>query len=201
MVTVDVIAGPMFSGKTEELIRRLRRASYAGKRILVIKPKIDTRTENKIVARLKKSEVKFEPAAEFPAYPVESLEELEKLFKETNPEILGIDEAQFLKDWFLIFLYKLLQNSAQVSVTVIIVGLDKDAWGKPFGIMPQLMALADHVDKEEAVCFKCGSLNAVMTQKKSLGSGEQIEVGDFELYEARCRICWTPPREISDNPA
>lgn len=204
MVRLEVIAGPMFSGKSEELIRRLRKAQYGRKEILVIKPKIDKRTENRIVARQKKAEgLGFEPHDELEAIPIGSEEELRNLIIEKRPKVIGIDEAQFFGDWIVGFLELLMKKMAEPNrvgeaprgeLLIIAAGLDLDAWRKPFGPMPILMAIADEVKKETAVCFECHGKygSAIYTHKKG-GTGQQIEVGDAELYEARCRTCHRIP--------
>ena len=204
MVRLEVIAGPMFSGKSEELIRRLRRARHGGKEILVIKPKIDKRTENRIVARQKKVEgLGFEPHDELEAIPIENEEELRDLIIKKRPKVIGIDEVQFFGGWLVGFLELLMKMMAATNhageaprgeLLIIAAGLDLDAWRKPFGPMPTLMAMADKVDKETAVCFECHDKYgpAIFTQKKG-GPGQQIEVGDAELYEARCRTCHKIP--------
>jgi thymidine kinase len=184
----------MFSGKSEELIRRLKRESYAEKKILAVKPRIDTRTENAIAARSKnKVSGKFEPSFQFEAIPVAGQDEFEELVAREKPDVLAIDEAQFFGDWLPSVLDVII--GMRFVDKVIIAGLDMDAWGRPFGPMPALLAMADDFRKETAVCFHCKSAPANMTYKVSRGSGEQVEVGDAGLYEARCRNCWTPPPE------
>lgn len=202
MVTVEVIIGPMFSGKTEELIKRLRKVTYAKKKVIAVKPKIDTRAEN-IVTRFKRAaHHPFEPKEEFPARKISSKEELLAIVYNERPDVLAIDEAQFLGEWFFNeFLVPLKKKEDELGfdMRLIISGLDTDAWRNPFGIMPLLIAAADNgLTKEMAVCFRCGK-SATLTQKKSKGSGQQIEVGDSELYEARCLACWTPPEEQVDS--
>lgn len=202
MVTIEVITGPMFSGKSEELIRQLKRATYAKQKILAIKPGIDTRNETPdIVTRvMKAAENLFEPSDKFPASPIHAQEELKNLMSDEQPDILAADEAQFFEEWFYEFIENLKLNRKDLCLKIVIAGLDMDAWGEPFGPMPKLLAIADIVRKETAVCFKCKNPNATatMTQKLSHSNGSHIEIGDAELYEARCLNCWTPPEE---NPA
>ena len=193
--TMVVITGPMFSGKSEDIIGRLRRAVEGEKRVLVIKPKKDSRTSNEIVSRGRRNG-KFEIIERFPAYPIATLDELKAIFKAKDPEVLGIDEAQFFEPWFFEFVFELLRSRRDISI--IVSGLDTDAWGRPFGIMPNLMAIADETVKKKAICARCKDEEAIMSQKKTAGSGGQIEVGDFDKYEPRCRKCHTPPEE---NPA
>lgn len=197
MVTIEVITGPMFSGKSEELIKRLRKVTYAKKKVIAVKPAIDTRTQN-IVTRIKKATQNvFEPKEEFPARKITSQNELLAIVHDERPDILAVDEAQFFDTWFyheFIVSMKKMEDKLGFNMRIIISGLDTDAWGKPFGIMPLLITAAEIISKETAVCFQCGKL-ATLTQKKSKGTGQQIEVGDSELYEARCIACWTPPEE------
>lgn len=196
MARLVVITGPMFSGKSEELIRLLRRQDIAKKRILVVKPTVDTRTGNCIASRRKGKSGKFENSEEFPATPIGSREELEHLFFKVETDVLALDEAQFFGPWIVDFVQGLIEKKSVHKI--IVAGLDMDAWGKPFGPMPELLAMADEVKKETAVCFRCGreEVPAVITQKLAKGSGEQVEVGNADLYGACCRDCWTtPPKE------
>ena len=183
----------MFSGKTEELIRVLRRSQIAGKRILVIKPDIDTRSSAEIISRhqpdLNKRE--FTKANSFDAIPVASASHLLSIMQTISPTVIGIDEAQFFGVWLPGFLDELLTKHANADLTIVAAGLDRDAWRRPFGIMPQLLTMADEVQKETAICFVCKS-PAQYTQKLG-GTGAQVEVGDVEIYEARCRNCYTDP--------
>ena len=194
MARIEVITGPMFSGKSEELIRRLRRATHAEQNVLVVKPKIDTRTERKIASRRKKdnSEKGFEESDSFPAHEVGSAKELIDLVTEHEPDILAIDEAQFFQEWLLELITELLDRHESSNLTMIISGLDMDAWKKPFGIMPKLMAIADEVIKLTAVCFKCKKRPANLTYKGGGSSDKQIEVGS-KIYSARCRTCHKLP--------
>ena len=190
MTRLEVFTGPMFSGKSEELIRRLNRATYAEQNILVIKPRVDTRNESKIASRKKKDkkDVKFEEYSSFPAHEISTSKELIELVSQHKPDVLAIDEAQFFQEWLLELIDNLLDEKENTGFKIIVSGLDMDAWGKPFGIMPQLMAKANEVTKFTAVCFHCKKSDANLTYKKN-GSREQIEVGNFQIYEARCRKC------------
>ena len=193
MAYFKVITGPMFSGKTEELIRILRRSQIAGKHILVIKPRIDTRSGNEISSRQKTSPdaQKFTKFMDFPAKPIDSAEELSILLNEHQPDILALDEAQFFPDWIFEYIHNLLKERSQSELIIIAAGLDMDAWGKPFGPIPQLLAIADEVQKETAICFICKK-PANITQKL-VNTGKTVEVGDADIYEARCRVCHTIP--------
>lgn len=194
MARLEVITGPMFSGKSEELIRRLNRATYADQNVLVVKPKIDTRNESRIASRKKKNkkDVKFEECNSFPAHEINTSTELIELVNQNKPDVLAVDEAQFFQEWLLELIDELLDKEEGTNFKIIVSGLDMDAWKKPFGIMPQLMAKANEVTKFTAVCFRCKKNDANLTYKKS-GSMEQIEVGNFQTYEARCRVCHRLP--------
>lgn len=189
--TLTVITGPMFSGKSEELIRILRRAKIAKKKILVVKPDRDTRTEKEIAARATDDEERiFKKSATFPAHPVSTKDEIADLIEKSQCDILGVDEAQFFEYWFLDFLINLKRRKAGKNLKLIVAGLDMDAWGRTFGIMGDIMAAANEVQKLTAICFSCGE-PAIYTQKIG-GSKKQIEVGDREIYEARCENCFEP---------
>jgi thymidine kinase len=183
---ITVFTGPMFSGKTEALLVRLSRAKYAKKKILVVKPHKDLRTVDEIVSRrLKEEEKKFQKYSSMSANTVGSESELIELVNKTNCQIIGADECQFFPDWFV----SLTEYFAwRRGIDLVLSGLDIDAWRRPFGIMPQLIAIADEVQKFRAICFKCGK-EARFTQKLT-GSKEQIEIGDADKYEARCGDCY-----------
>lgn len=197
MAYLKVITGPMFSGKTEELIRILRRSELAGKKIIVIKPKLDSRSNGEITSRSTYSSFsrgetqEFSKSGSFPAVDIETSEELEELIRAEHPAIIGVDEAQFFGTWMFDYLAEILRRYNHVDLTILVAGLDMDAWRRPFGMMPHLMALADEVQKETAICFKCKG-PAMYTQKLS-DSTQQVEVGDADIYEARCRLCHVVP--------
>jgi thymidine kinase len=188
MPHLTVITGPMFSGKSEELIRLAKRQKYAKKKILTIKPRLDTR-QSSIRSRQVQDDGTITTHAELDAKEVSSREEFETLLAIENPDALFIDEAHFLGDWIIAALQKQLQEK---SLRIFVSGLDLTAWNEPFGPMPQLLALADEVIKLTAVCFQCGE-EANLTFKYAKGSGI-IQVGDGEIYEARCRKCWHIPK-------
>lgn len=196
MAYLKIITGPMFSGKTEELIRILHRSDLAGKKISVVKPRLDVRTADEIASRrtANAQSKDFAKSGSFPAQPVETADELLEIIKQQQPTILGIDEAQFFKPWLYDFLVELLRDKSDTDLMVLVAGLDMDAWGKPFGVMPQLMTLADEVQKETAICFRCKQ-PAIFTQKL-VSSDQQVEVGDSEIYEARCRVCHVLPETL-----
>lgn len=194
MARLEVITGPMFSGKSEELIRRLNRATYAEQNVLVIKPKIDTRNEKKIASRKKrdKKDTEFQESHSFPAQEVSTSKEFVELVSQHKPDVLAIDEAQFFQEWLLELIDEILDKETDTNFKIIVSGLDMDAWKKPFGIMPRLMAMADEVVKLTAVCFKCKKRPANLTHKGGGSSNKQIEVGS-KIYSARCRVCHRLP--------
>lgn len=177
--SVEVITGSMFCGKTDEMIRRLRRATIARQMVQVFKPAIDIRYDQvKVVSHA---------GTDFDAIPVKDAAEIrQKLADDTT--VVAIDEAQFLDDGIL----PLVQELADRGLRVIVAGLDLDFRGEPFGPMPRLMALAEEVDKLHAICIVCGGL-ASRTQRLVNGKPANYDdpvviVGADELYEARCRI-------------
>lgn len=169
---IEVICGSMFSGKTEELIRRIRRAEIAKQRVKVFKPKIDNRfSEFEIVSHSEQS---------FPSEVIErAVDILEKSF---DAEVIGIDEGQFFDGK----LVEVCQNLADSGRRVIVAGLDQDYRAQPFGPMPLLLSVAEYITKTLAVCVVCGA-PANRTQRVS-ASSEQILVGATNHYEARCRL-------------
>jgi thymidine kinase len=174
---VEVICGPMFSGKTEELLRRIRRAEIAKQKVQVFKPKIDTRYHA--------SDVVSHDAQRTGAVPVASVKQiLELLDKDT--EVVAIDEAQF----FDAAIVAIVDRLAAQGRRVIVAGLDQDYRGVPFEPMPALMAIAEYVTKLLAICVCCGN-PASRTQRRS-GGRERVEVGARDRYEARCRVCFDP---------
>ena len=188
--SIIVYTGPMFSGKSEMLTGRLRSRQRARKKVLCIKPLIDSRySTNEIVSkRLHEDGANFAPDKKFPAFPVDiqTCNMLSDLIESSKCEVLGVDEAQFFDVWLARFLDLRRDQGLEIHVA----GLDLDAWRLPFGCMPQIFAYADVVQKFTADCFVCGQ-PARFTQKKG-GSSEQIQVGAENLYEARCESCWTP---------
>jgi thymidine kinase len=174
---IEVIVGPMFSGKSEELIRRLRRAEIARQRVQIFKPLIDNRYgENEIVSH---------SGLGIRSDLVRTAEEvLERV--EPRTEVVGIDEAQFLGDAAVEVATKL----ADMGKRVIVAGLDTDYLGRPFEPMPRLLAVAEEITKLLAICVRCGN-PAVHTQRL-VASDELIVVGATGTYEARCRRCFEP---------
>ena len=184
---ITVYTGPMFSGKTQALMARLQSKQRAHKNVLVIKPALDDRYDSvdEIVVKQKTAQ-RFEKHASMAAYPIKNAAQLTRLIQELKPDVIGIDEAQFFGDEFSGTLAQIAKD-----LDVYVAGLDLDAWAKPFGPMPHLLAIADRVEKFTANCFQCGQ-DARLTQKIG-GSRGRIEVGADDLYEARCVGCWTPP--------
>ncbi|MBT3216846.1 MAG: thymidine kinase [Candidatus Marinimicrobia bacterium] len=174
---IEVICGSMFSGKTEELIRRLKRAEIAKMKTAIFRPAIDNRYEKEHIVSHNQSKLK--------SYTVEKAADIIPLTK--NADVIGIDEAQFFDEEIVNICKILASNSARV----VVAGLDKDYKGKPFGIMPNLMCEADYVTKLRAICVACGD-PANFTQRLSKDT-EQVIIGETDIYEARCRGCYQPP--------
>ena len=174
---IEVITGSMFSGKSEELIRRVRRAQIARQRVQIFKPKVDDRyAADHIVSH---SEMKM------PSLVVASSREiLEKLDDRT--EVVGVDEGQFFDPG----LVQVANTLADRGVRVIVAGLDQDFTGRPFDPMPQILAVAEYVDKTLAICMQCGA-PANRTQRLT-GATDRVVVGGAQDYEARCRRCFQP---------
>jgi thymidine kinase len=199
---ITVYTGPMFSGKTQALMARLQSKQRAHKNVLVIKPALDDRYDSvdEIVVKQKTAQ-RFEKHASMAAYPIKSVEQLGALIRQIDPDVIGVDEAQFFDGEFSIALDTVAHKSGGRvgsaligrNLEVYVAGLDLDAWARPFGPMPDLLAIADRVEKFTANCFQCGQ-DARFTQKIG-GSAGRIEVGADDLYEARCVGCWTPPTQ------
>ncbi len=181
---IEVIAGGMFSGKSEELVRRMRRALIARQRVQVFKPATDTRHESERLVTRDKRELAAESVAN-------SRELSEKLH--WGVQVIGIDEAQFFDEG----LVQLLNDLADAGKRVIVAGLDQDFRRQPFGPMPGILATAEYVDKVHAICVRCGA--PAHYSQRTAGGGEQVQVGDTESYEARCRRCFDEfkPREAA----
>lgn len=174
---IEVICGPMFSGKSEELIRRLKRALYGKQKVQVFKPNIDRRYD--ALAVVSHSQQKIV------ATPIERPEEILQHLR-PDTEVVGIDEVQFLGA-DVVGVCELL---ARRGVRVLCAGLDQDFRGQPFEPMPQLMAVAEYVTKELAICVVCG--NPAGRSQRLLDSAERVVVGAAGAYEARCRRCHVP---------
>lgn len=174
---IEVICGSMFSGKTEELIRRLKRAQIAQQHVQIFKPRIDNRYgEEQIVSH---------SLMRLHSTPIDQAGEvLQKLRPET--EVVGIDEAQFLGPE----LVTVCEELANRGLRVIVAGLDQDYRGRPFEPMPQLLAVAEFITKELAICVVCG--NPANKSQRIQRSEERVLVGAADAYEARCRRCFSP---------
>jgi len=176
---IEVITGCMFSGKTEELIRRLRRAQIAKQKVKIFKPRIDVRySENSIVSHDEQS---------LPSILIDDI--IEVLKHSDDAQVIGIDEAQFFNEG-IVHICNLLASRGK---RVIVAGLDQDYTGKPFEPMPQLLAIAEYITKQHAICVVCGN-PADKTQRKTTES-ERVIVGAADIYEARCRKCHYIPKE------
>jgi thymidine kinase len=171
---IEVVVGSMFSGKTEELIRRLRRAQIANQRVEIFKPALDT--------RYSETEVVSHRGTSIPSQSVTSSQQI--LLLAQDVQVAAIDEAQFFDPGIVEVAIKL----ANSGVRVIAAGLDMDYTGKPFGPMPALLANAEFVTKVHAICQKCGSLANFSFRKAAVAS--QVLLGEKDSYEPRCRHCF-----------
>jgi thymidine kinase len=174
---IEVVTGCMFSGKSEELIRRLRRAIIARQRVQVFKPGLDDRYN--VAQVVSHSRWRLE---------ADRVQRSEEILARVDPrtEVIGIDEAQF----FDAELPRVCRHLADLGKRVIVAGLDMDFRGEPFGPMPELLAVAEEVEKVHAICARCGS-PASYTQRLTAAQ-EQVVVGASDVYEARCRRCFEP---------
>ena len=176
---IEVICGSMFSGKTEELIRRLRRAEIAKLSISIFKPKIDFRyDEDHIVSHNKIKMMSFvinEPRDIIDA--------------SKDNDVVGIDETQFFDNSIIEICKELASNKKRV----IVAGLDTDYRGLPFGPMPQMMCEAEYIDKLRAICVICG--NPASYSQRTSDDSDQVLIGELDKYEARCRNCFQPPKD------
>ena len=172
--SVEVITGSMFSGKTEELIRRLRRAQFAGMKVVIFKPAIDSRySETRIVSHDEKSII---------STPVDHPSAI--ILLSGDADVIAIDEAQF----FDISLVEICSQLANSGLRIIVAGLDMDFAGKPFGPMPGLMAIAEHITKVHAICARCGNLAQYSFRKTE--ESQIVLLGEKNLYEPLCRSCY-----------
>ena len=172
--SIEIICGSMFSGKTEELLRRLKRAEFAKQKVAVFKPLIDTRYDARKIVSHDSNAIKSKPVK----LAIEILDQID------NAEVIAIDEAQFF-DKELIRISNLLANQGK---RVIIAGLDMEFKGKPFGIMPDLLAIAEHITKVHAICIECGT--AANHSYRLTKNQQLIELGDKLEYKALCRDCF-----------
>lgn len=171
---IEVVCGSMFSGKTEELIRRLKRAQFAKQKVEIFKPKLDTRYhEEKVVSH---------SGLEIMSTPVPSSNNI--LLLANDVDVIGIDEAQFFDDE----LPNVCNQLSDRGIRVIVAGLDMDYKGKPFGPMPQLLAIAEYVTKVHAICMNCGALAYV--SHRTNASDNLVLLGETDSYEPLCRNCF-----------
>ena len=171
---IEVVCGSMFSGKTEELIRRMRRAKFAKQKVEIFKPSIDTRYSDIEVVSHDQTSIK--------STPVDTSSSI--LLLSSDIDVVGIDEAQFLDDG----LVDVCNELANRGVRVIIAGLDMDFKGKPFGPMPALCAIADEVTKVHAICVRCGAL--AYLSHRLVHNDKQVLLGEKMEYEPLCRDCY-----------
>jgi len=174
---IEVIAGSMFSGKSEELIRRLTRARIARQKVQVFKPGID--------ARYSEEEIASHSGQKHLSIPVSDTAGMISQIHE-DTQVVGIDEAQF----FDMAIINAVNSLAEQGKRVIVAGLDQDYTGKPFEPMPQLLSIAEFITKTHAICVKCGS--TANYSQRTVESKERVEVGAADKYEARCRRCFVP---------
>ncbi len=183
---IEVVVGPMYSGKSEELIRRIRRAKIARQKVQVFKPEIDIRYSNDdVVSHCGEKE---------DAIPISSSSDIIRLLDD-DTDVVAVDEVQFFDDSIVDVLNKIADNNKRV----ICAGLDMDFRGEPFGCIPKLMAIAELVDKIQAICMVCGN-PATRTQRLFDGkpanySDKVVLIGATESYEARCRKCHDVPNK------
>ena len=172
--SIEVIAGSMFSGKTEELIRRMRRAKFARQKVEIFKPIIDTRYSQETVVSHDENTIQ--------STPVENSSNI--LLLSANVDVVGIDEAQFFDKG----LVEVCSKLANMGIRVIIAGLDMDFKGQPFGPMPELMAIADYVSKVHAICMSCG--NIAQFSHRLVADDKRVLLGEKDEYEPLCRECY-----------
>lgn len=172
--TIEVVCGSMFSGKTEELIRRMKRAQFAKQSVEIFKPAIDV--------RYSESDVVSHNHTSIPSTPVDSSASI--LLYATDVDVVGIDEAQFFDEGIV----DVCRELAERGIRVIVAGLDMDFKGTPFGPMPALMAIADDVFKAHAICVHCGNLATF--SHRLVESSKQVLLGETEKYEPLCRCCY-----------
>ena len=174
---IEVICGPMFSGKSEELIRRLRRAEIARQRVQIFKPIIDERYASDQIVSHDDGRIHAEAVSN-------AMEVQAKL--DVRTEVIGIDEAQFLGEAMVDFVVRL----ADMGKRIVIAGLDTDYLGRPFHPMPELLAVADEITKTLSICMQCG--NPAKHTQRLIANEDLIVVGAAGMYEARCRRCFEP---------
>jgi thymidine kinase len=192
---LEVICGPMFSGKTEELIRRLRRAQIARQRVVVFKPAIDNRYDA--------DDVVSHSSQRIPSLPIRSAQDIEPaLRKQGTVAVVGIDEVQFFDNDVV----DVAERLADRGIRVVLAGLDQDFLGRPFGPMPRLLCVAESVTKQLSVCMVCGAPAGRSQRvhpdaaKHNAAAGDTILVGAGDAYEARCRRCYVARIDVPSAP-
>lgn len=173
---IEVVCGSMFSGKTEELLRRIKRATFANQQVELFKPAIDVRYDEE--------EVVSHDANSMQSTPVHNSAEILLYVNMDTVEVVGIDEVQFFDDGIVDVCNQLANN----GIRVIVAGLDMDYLGKPFGCMPKLLAVAEYVTKTHAICVKCGDL--AQFSHRLVASDRQVLLGEKDSYEPLCRHCY-----------
>lgn len=188
---IEVICGSMFSGKTEELIRRLKRAEIAGQRVEIFKPAVDTRYHDKDVVSHDSNAIR--------STPVEKASQIRMVAEDVN--VVGVDEAQFFDEE----LPAVCEELALRGIRVIVAGLDMDYLGNPFGPIPNLLAVGEYITKVHAICQHCGNL-ATHSYRLTVDA-QQVLLGEKDSYEARCRSCFNmgnildlKPKSSKKNP-
>jgi len=171
---IEVICGSMFSGKTEELIRRLKRARIANLKVEIFKPAVDTRYDARNIVSHDDTQILSTPV----------VSSLNILLLSEGVDVVGIDEAQFFDQNIV----EVCEKLAQKGIRVIVAGLDMDFRGKPFGPMPELLAIADYITKVHAICMQCGNIASFSYRK--IANESQVLLGQKNEYEPRCRICF-----------
>ena len=180
---IEVVCGSMFSGKTEELIRRLKRAKFAKQKVEIFKPSIDTRySDEEVVSHDRHS---------IPSTPIDSSASI--LLLSSDIDVVGIDEAQFFDEGLI----DVCNELANRGVRIIVAGLDMDFKGKPFGPIPALCAIADEVTKVHAICVKCGALAYV--SHRLVSEDRRVLLGEQSEYEPLCRECYREEMEKEKN--
>lgn len=177
---IEVVCGSMFSGKTEELIRRLKRAQIAKKKVEIFKPAIDTRYHDTDVVSHNNNSIQ--------STPIENSQSI--LLLVDDNEVVGIDEAQFLDN----SLPDVCEQLAKRGIRVIVAGLDMDFEGKPFGPIPNLLSIADHITKVQAICVKCGDIAHFSYRLHA--SEAKVLLGEKDMYEPRCRSCYYKGKNV-----
>lgn len=181
---IEVICGSMFSGKTEELIRRMKRAKIAKQRVEIFKPSMDTRYSEEDVVSHDQNAI--------PSTPIDSSSAI--LLLTTDIDVVCVDEAQFLDQGLI----NVCNELANKGVRVIVAGLDMDFQGRPFGPIPELCAIADEVTKVHAICVKCGALAYI--SHRLVANDKRVLLGEMQTYEPLCRDCYQKALQEEEMP-